>query len=282
MILVSRRNFFLLVLLAAACSLCCGLLGYIWLSEGFSQEVGRNLGSRIEPKIAAERLLFVAVVGTLLVLALAAHIYLRRIRIERTLRRISTLGGTASPALQLRAAPLGSLGETLEFLYRRILEINDKQALKLSGQSELISLLISGSDAPLAVTDVTGTILYLSDKYEKRSEKTRAKLLGSSIEEVESEIVVPMIMQELENYRGSDSGEKEGEQKRKKRSFTVLPILNKQGSVSYLLFDFRAVSPFQAFRRNRAAGKGGAGKNGAGRGGAGRTGGDSPETGRVS
>ncbi len=257
MILVSRRNLFLLVLIASACSLSCGLLGYLWLFEAFSQEVGQSAGSRFDPKIAAERLLFVAVVGTMIVLALAAHIYMRRVRIERTLRRISTLGGTATPALQLRTASLGSLGKTLELLYRRILEINDKQSLKLSGQSELISLLISGSGAPIAVTDVTGTILYLSDKYEKRTGETRAKLLGSSIEAAESEIVVPLIMQEMENYRGSDSGEKEGEQK-KHKSFTVLPILNKRGSVSYLLFDFRAVSPFQAFRRNRAAGKGGA------------------------
>ena len=258
MMLVSRTHFFLLVLLAVVCILGIGVLGYLWLSEGFTGGLPEADATQIPPKIAAERLLFAAFAGTLLVLTLAARIYLRRVRIEHTLRRISTMGGTASPALQLRSAPLGSLGEILALLYRRILEINDKQALKLSGQSELISILISGSDAPITVTDVTGTILYLSDKYEKRAGETRAKLLGGSIEEVESEIVVPLIMQEVENHRSFDSREKEEEQ-RKNRTFTVLPILNKQGSVSYLLFDFRSTSPFQALRRNRGAGKGGAG-----------------------
>ncbi len=248
MVIVSRRNLLLLSFAALIVSIVSSIFGFLWLHpEGLVPQA---------PKLAAERLLFIGIVGELLLIGIVARIFISRISIEKKLERISTLGGTASPAAQLRSSGLGALGETLEHLFRHILEVNEKQALKLSAQSELIELLIAGVEAPVVLTDITGRILYLSDKYEKRSGELRSKLLDASIESFEEELVVPMVVRELEQGRFFSTDGKSGEAKSKGTSFTALPIYNKLGGISYILFDFRLASPFRALKSTKWAARG--------------------------
>jgi PAS domain-containing protein len=252
MVLVSKRGLAVLYIIALAFLLSCGIYGYRQLHFGLSGTAA---------KLAAERLLYASIVGSLLISAFMGHLYLHRVRLEKKLRRLATLGGTASPLRQLRSGQFGSFGRSLEILYRRIMEVNEQQAIKLSGQSDLISLLMSNSNTPTAVTDITGRLLYSSENYEKRVDMSRSTLIGSSIEALEEEIVVPMVLQKIEERR-SFSAEKEGamEEKGKSSSYTVLPVFDKRGEVCYLLFDFSTISPFSSLKTKRtphfaAAGK---------------------------
>ncbi|MFP4490720.1 MAG: hypothetical protein ACLFNZ_04535 [Spirochaetaceae bacterium] len=242
MLLISTRRLFLFLCASLAIILTCGILGYYRLYPGPLQT--KN------PKIAAEQLLYISVAGSLVLSLFFAGIYTYRVRVEKKLKRITTLGGTASPALQLHSRTFGSLGYTLKQLYHSIMRVNEQQSIKLSGQAELVSLLIADSDAPLAVTDITGTILYVSRKYEKRTERAKAKLLGTSIEKVEEEIVVPLVLREVEARRSFSMKPKE-EERKSKSAYTVVPVINKRGTISYLLFDFRADSPLSRFIRRR-------------------------------
>ena len=264
MVLVSRRLIFVFFAAAVLLLLACGILGYRGFYPGGTGAVedpaaaagaaaagaaAAQAEAAEAAKLAAERILYISIAGSVLLTALFVHIYFHRIRLERKIRRLATLGGTASPLYQLRSGKFGSFGSTLEVLYRRVMEVNEQQSVKLSAQSDLISLLLADSDAPIAVTDITGKILYASGKYEKRTEEVRSKLIGSSIESYEDEIVVPMIMQELETRRTYRSEEEQNG--RKKRPFTVMPILDKRGAVGYLLFDFRAASPLRSLKQGR-------------------------------
>ncbi|MFO7850184.1 MAG: hypothetical protein R6V67_09515 [Spirochaetia bacterium] len=242
MLLISTRNLLLFLCASLVLLLTCGILGYYRLYP--ENEI------QTDPKLAAEQLLYISIAGSLLLSLYFTRIYTHRIRVEKKLKRITTLGGTASPTLQLQSQNLGSLGVTLQHFYRNIMLVNEQQSLKLSGQSELISLLIANSDAPLAVTDITGTLLYASEKYEKKAGAAKSKLIGSSIEVWEEDVVVPIILREVESHRSFSMNPKK-EETMKKGSFTVLPVINSRGTISYLLFDFRADSPLNKLKRNR-------------------------------
>lgn len=245
MVLVSQRKLFIFLAAAILFLLASTALGYHYLyrvQENAADEAAPEdtLAEAAAPedaiacKLAAERLLYIGITGTLILLILFAGIYRKRVRIEQKLRRLATLGGTASPGRQLSSESLGSLGDTLSVLYRRILEINEQQAFKLSGQAELISLLTADAEAPIAVTDVTGKLLYTSARYDKRAGEIKSKLIGNPIESVEESVVISEIMNELENSHTF----------RAERGYTVIPVINSRGSISYLLFDFRPNSPF--------------------------------------
>lgn len=230
MILISRPVFILFALLAAAAVLAMGIFGYLYFHPGLEVPA-------IEAKLSGERFLFAAVCVALLLLLIARRLWSSATRVNREIDRIIRSSSHISLAAQLKSERLGPIAGSLSRLYTRIAELNEKQSLKMSAQHSLISFLCSNIEAPLLVTDISGSILYVSTALEKKLDQSRSSLLGTSVETIAPNILVQSILNELPSRRSYAKEEKQD------LSFTVFPIYNRLRQVDYLIFDLRGESP---------------------------------------
>lgn len=230
MILVSRPLFVLFCLLASLAVMAMGIFGYLYFHPQHSL-------SALEAKLIGEWFLFGAICTTLLLLLLAWALFRAAPRINRELDHIVRTGSQFSLSSQLRSSNLGPLAGSLLRLYSRIAELNEKQSLKMSAQNNLITFLARNADAPLLVSDITGEILYTSQRLEQEYDLSRNSLRGDSVENFAPNVLVQSILKDIET-RGSYGKERKGD-----LPFTVFPIYNRQRRVAYLLFDFREESP---------------------------------------
>jgi len=226
MIFIPRRQFLLFIILSIAALLGMGISAYHLYLPQFS-------GSPLRQKIAAEWFLFSAVAVSLVLTALAVRMWLVRGRIKRELDRIRSMSTYVSLTSQLKSKRLYELGPLLSDLFLQVSRINERQSLKMSAQNTLVELLIDNIQAPLAVTDILGRIIYLSDEFEKLMKEDRDKLLGENLEKIISNVYMQMLVENIDLQRSYKKEQDED------RAFTVYPVYNRNREITYLVFDMR-------------------------------------------
>lgn len=229
MIFIPRKLFIFFVLVSlVACGLGGGIAFYL-----FSPQTAY---SSAELKLISEWFLYGAVVGILILSALLLRIFMVRIQVKHELERIHAMSSYISLSSQLKSKKLHELGPHLSALFKRVSQINERQALKMSSQNALINFLSANMKFPLIVTDMFGKIIALSREAEENLNLERTKLMGSNLESLVPNIFIQQIVQNLPSQKSYTKEKKEDQ------AFTVYPIYNREQEIAYLIFDLRTNS----------------------------------------
>lgn len=231
MIFIPRKLFNLYIFLSIAILLAIGISAYAVFAPHIEY-------SPLQQKIVAEWFLFGTILGICVLVLLAVRIASIRSRIKKELGRIRSMSTYVSLSSQLKSPRLHELGPLLSDLFIQVSRINERQSLKMSAQNSLLEFLSENIQAPIAVTDLFGRILYISNEFEKKMKMEREDLIGGSIENLISNVYMQPIVGSIETrriYRKEQNDDMD---------FNVFPIYNREREVTYLLFDLRAGSSF--------------------------------------
>lgn len=227
MILISRRNLVVIFLVTLATVLGLGFLGYHFFLHP-------ELFSRLGTKLSAERFLFISIVVASFLALLYGFALVKSRNVRRELDKMISLSGSDdyNPDISLRK--LGGFGRQLSRLYSRLGELNNKRALKIASQSQLIAFLVNSMRHPILVCNILGKVLYVSRGYLENREVSRPDLVDDSVDNLFSGLQSRTVLSRLnESHAPVDiTLEKE------KLAITVYPVFNKTGTVSYLVYDF--------------------------------------------
>ncbi|MGC9311786.1 MAG: hypothetical protein ACP5IA_03765 [Sediminispirochaetaceae bacterium] len=231
MIFIPRKLFKLYIFLSISILLAIGIAAYAVFSPQIEY-------SPLRQKIIAEWFLFGTIVGTCVLVLLAVRIATIRSRIKKELGRIRSMSTYVSLSSQLKSRRLHELGPLLSDLFMQVSRINERQSLKMSAQHSLLDFLSSNVQAPIAVTDLFGRILYISNEFGKKMHMEREDLIDGSIENLISNVYMQPIVSSIETRRTYRKEQNDD------IDFNVFPIYNREREPTYLLFDLRDSSSF--------------------------------------
>lgn len=231
MIFIPRKLFVGYILLSLGLLIAIGTSAYLAFAPNLQQPP-------LQQKITAEWFLYGTIVGALILLLLTLRILRIRVVIRKELSRIRSMSSYVSLSSQLHSRRLHELGPLLRDLFIQVSKINERQSLKMSAQNSLLDFLTANLQAPIAITDLFGRILYLSDDFEKKMDSEREQLLGSSIEK----LISNAYMQTIVGNIGSQTLYKK--EQSEDLAFNVFPIYNRNREPTYLVFDLRTTSEF--------------------------------------
>ncbi len=227
MIIISKRDILLLGLLTVATILVLGIIGYRFFLSPES-------ASRLGVKLTAERFLFIAVVVASFITLLFGATLVRSRNVSKEIEKMIEMTGSDDYKPDISLRKLGALGRQISRLYTRINELNRKLALRLGSQAALVSFLVGNMTQPVLVSNVLGQIQYISKGYVERKKINRSELLGTFVENLSSDIVTQSILSKVSTGHSAIDLALEKE----KEQLTIHPIFNRNGDVSYLVFDF--------------------------------------------
>lgn len=227
MIIISKRDILLLGLITVATVLVLGIIGYRFFLHPESV-------SRLGFKLTGERFLFIAIVVATLIALLYGTTLVRSRSVSRELEKMIELTGSEEYKPEISLRKLGPLGRQISRLYARLSELNRKLALRIGSQSSLVAFLLGNMTQPVLVTDVLGKIQYISKGYIETKKANRSELLGSFVEDLSSDIVTQTIL----SRASASHAAVDVELVKEKEKARVHPVFNRDGEVSYLVFDF--------------------------------------------
>ncbi|ADK83061.1 hypothetical protein [Sediminispirochaeta smaragdinae] len=227
MIIVSKRDILLLGFLTVLTVLVLGVIGYRFFLHP-------ELASQLGFKLTAERFLFIAVVvATILALFYGAAL-MRSRNVSREIEKMIEHTGSDDYKPEVSLRKLGRLGRQISRLYTRLNELNRKLVLRIGAQSSLIGFLVGNMNQPILITDILGRIQYISKGYVEKKKASRSELLSDFVENLSADIVTQSILSKAANSHAAVDVYLEKE----KEQITVHPVYNRDGDVSYLVFDF--------------------------------------------
>ena len=174
--------------------------------------------------------MFVAVAVTLLLFLVFLWVAIRSLRLDREMDKVIELNRFQDFSPEMSMRKLGPLGKKITALYYQLNALNEKKSLKISAQSELVSFLVNNSDLPLAVTDVTGGILWVSPPFPDKVGKGKTEIVGNRIDTMLQDISIQNIIFEMGRLHGSL------EKTSGKSEVTCYPMHNRANDLSYLVF----------------------------------------------
>ena len=214
-----RRNmaifFFLIFTLSIA---AMGIYGY--------NAMGGGTDAPPDAKVPAERFLYISVVGVSVILLSFLATAGRTLSVYRELDK----RGDFSPELSMKK--LGSIGERITLLYFTLNTLNEKKSLKISSLSGLTEFLVEQVELPLFVTDVRGTMLYVSRVFIESSEKNRGEVLNMSVEDLYPDVPYGDALLKLDKNRAPV------EISELRTALTLVGVHNRMNELSYVVWVF--------------------------------------------
>jgi len=227
MIIISKRDLLMLGLVSTGTVLLLGALGYSFFSN---PDIELRLGS----KLMAERFLFISLGVAVIFLVLYGATLVRSLNVSREIEKMIERTGSGDYRPEKSLRKLGNFGDQISRLHTRLSEINRKQAMKIASQSLLIGFIAGNMEQPFLICDVIGRIHYISKGYLEKRKVSRSELTGTFVENLSSDIVTQLIVAEVSSSHAAVDVTLEKE----KEEITVHPVFNRDGEVSYLVFDF--------------------------------------------
>ena len=205
--------------------LALGIYGYTTIAGS-----GENSASEIKAK--SERMLFISVIAVSTVLTVFIALVGGTIRVTRELDKIIEANkyGDFSPELSMKK--LGRIGERINRLYYTLNALNEKKTLKISALSELAEYLVQNVGVPLLVSDVLGTIVYVSRTYADRFESNRSEILHMNITKLYPSFQYHDAVLELDKGHSSVEWDAGGV------PISLVPVQNRQNALSYVILIF--------------------------------------------
>ena len=223
MILVRRGLYYLLVIVVCLGIAGAGVLGYVSIMTA-----GADTADHV--RFVAERYLFIAIAAALLVFLVFLWVVIRSLRLDRELDKIIELNRFQDFSPEMSMKKLGPIGKKITALYYQLNTLNEKKSLKISAQSELVTFIVNNLDLPVAVTDVTGSILWISPSFSEKTGKGRTEAIGVKIDTVLAEISIQNVIFELGRVRTSL------EKTSGKNLVSCYPVYNRVNELTYVAF----------------------------------------------
>jgi signal transduction histidine kinase len=203
-----------------------------------------------EAKLISERLLFVGILVSLLLLGVGLYAVLRAFRLSNALDKIVEMNRLTGFNADTALTRLGEVGEKIALLYAQVNELSERKSVKISAQAALNDFLLSLSEDAVLVTDARGTVIHMSRKVLERLEASRAGLIGSSLDELLPDAEIGSAIAEMSRSRAPVTREQRGE------SIVLTPIFNREGSVAYAVVGFsRAIGELMRERLSASRAK---------------------------
>ncbi|MBN2050574.1 MAG: PAS domain-containing protein [Spirochaetales bacterium] len=223
MILVRRILYWFLAGLVSLGIAGAGVLGYILIKTA-AADSAEHAG------YMAEKYLFISLTAALLFLVVFITIVIRSVYLDREMDKIIELNRFQDFSPERSMKKLGIIGKKITALYHQLNILNEKKSLKISAQYELTAFLVTNMDLPLAVCDVTGTIIHTSSSFLTKLEKGKADVVGYAIDGILTDISIQTVTFELGRIH------RVLEKKSGKNTVTCYPIHNRQNDVAYVVF----------------------------------------------
>ena len=218
MVNVSRNKFMFLNILSITAIVVLGSAGYRYMVSSSKKD--------------AETFLFGAIIFSLLITILFLHSLIKSRDISKEMERLihlSSIGGF-TPGTSLKR--LGKLGEQINDLYFHMNSMSKKRSTKIIAQSALIDFVTTNAHLPMATTDPTGKILYVSKYFLDKNNTVKNEVVDKSIDFFLPDISIKTLYDEM------NTSHTFSEYKGKKESAEIYPVTGSNNEIAYLVFVF--------------------------------------------
>ncbi len=150
-LLIRRRVLLILIFATVGFALAMSVLAYV------AVHAAGELGAP-ERKALAERVLFVGIVGSLVLVAGLAVAAYQTISLNRLLRRLSDTHRMSGDQLHLALRRFGSVGGQLGNLYRNINALSDLKSRRIAAMNSLLATILTRSQSKMVVVNAAGQV----------------------------------------------------------------------------------------------------------------------------
>jgi PAS domain-containing protein len=222
-LLVSRPAAVAFALIAVAMIVGVGIVGYRTVDADIPADAIKE---------RAELILYLAVASAVVLLLSVTIVAARTRHLGRELDKMVALNrfGDFSPELSMKK--LGSIGEKITLLYFRLNALNEKRALKISALSDLVQLLALNIDTPFVVSDISGSVKYVSRGATEKLPGNRSELMNSTLTELAPALNMQLLVTRLERTNEAETLS-EGED-----AIIAIPVRNRRGELTYVVWVF--------------------------------------------
>lgn len=222
-IVVHRRAIILLAAVTSAATIATAAIGYataLSLSTSAS-DVGTA-------KLLAERVFFVGLVGSLVVIITSTAVVLRSMWISARLQKLVEMSRMSGFSTTSGLNQLGEIGRQIAELYAPMADVSNKKSRKISALTALTQSVMEMTSQPVLVVDATGVVTHVSGAALERAERNRAQIVGQHLDTVLPQVDVSAALRELQRTRAPVRQEREDH-----KPLEVRPILNSAGELAY-------------------------------------------------
>lgn len=220
MLLVRRTGLAVVLLLTLASVLFLGIRGY--------SVTGKAALSETERKLHAENLLYLTLISSILLAFCYGVLFARSRSIIKEIDKIIELTRVGNISIQESLKKIGIIGRKIRTLYENLNDLNEKKSLKISSLSGLIAFLLGNVDLSLLVTDATGKVTDVSQRFKERSEDDGGSAVGKNINDILPELPFEEIATALERQHNLI-------QRQIREPFSFYPIFNRAGDMSHVV-----------------------------------------------
>jgi signal transduction histidine kinase len=222
-LIVRRRTLLILIFSTVAFALAMSVLAYI------SVDAAGEL-SEAESKALAERILFVGIVGSSIVLAgLAAAAY-DTIGLNSVLKRLSDMHRMSGDQLHLALRRFGSVGDQLAGLYDNINSLSDRKSTRIANMNSLLVTILARSDRNMLVVNAAGEVYQATAGALEYLELSSSDVIGQPIESIIQGETFSNTVAALSRSTGSATVEGPDE------SVAVIRVKGEEGLAAYYVY----------------------------------------------
>ncbi len=222
-LLVRRHKITLLVVVAAGFALGMSVFAYLSL-RGFGGL------SELEQKALAERILFVGIVGTLVVIGVLSTVLYDAVNLNAVFKRLAGMHRMSGDQIQMELRGLGSVGEQIGSLYSSINSLSARKSTRISGLNALLVTILRRTDANLIVVNAGGKVYQATPAALKLFELSQSEIAELPVDD----------LVDAESFAETAAAVSRGKGSHRigadRDSIVVIPVTNDQGLVAYYVY----------------------------------------------
>jgi transcriptional regulator with PAS, ATPase and Fis domain len=219
--LIRKRLFLFVIVVVVLAVPALGGLSYHWISTSVPDPTA--------VKVLAERVLFVSIILTLVVVAVSIVAVLSTRNLNLVLDRLIEMNRLSGATPDAALARLGDVGVKIASIYAGVSELSTKKSRKISALSALNDMLLSIADASILIVDAAGRVVRVSETLAKQLGVAAPQLAGRFLDDLYPGADVESAIREATTSRAPVVRETDG------KSLHYRPVVNRDGEVAYLL-----------------------------------------------
>ncbi len=224
-LLVRRRTLMILIFAAVAFALAMSVLGY--LAVDANGELSAS-----ERKALAERILFVGIVGSSIVLAgLGAAAY-DTVGLNSLLRRLSDMHRMSGDQLHLALRRFGSVGDQLGHLYDNINALSDRKSRRIAAMNSLLTTILAHSEKRMLIVNAAGDVYKATTQALEHLERPAPDVVEKPIDSIIEEEAFSQTAAALARRAGTYAIDGADE------TVAVIRVMGDQGLAAYYVYLF--------------------------------------------
>lgn len=235
MITVKRKYIFLMLASSIIFILISGIFGYKTVMNA------KNLSENLV-KFNAEQLIFLAILFCLTLILIFTTITRKSTNIERLLDRAIQVTKYGGRELGNIFKQMGFIGEKMNLLYEDLERVNKMKTSKIFSMNYLIEFFCENTDRNIFITDLSGTVRYISKKAADGGGIMKSEAVEKNISEMMENVnlrakAAEMIKTRKPSAQGeanySQNDEAKSAENKSRQMF--YPVFDDGGDLSYII-----------------------------------------------